>query len=138
MKEQKQVILKKLALSPMSLRQFAIQEGIGFSTLHAWNAQFQGYLDNGPSATNPEKWSPEEKFTVVLETTSFTEVEPNEYCRAKGLYPEQVTVWKLSCIHGNMTNNEQKRQTESDARADKKRIKELERELRRKDKASGL
>ena len=134
-KEQKQAILKKLALSPMSLRQFATQEGIGFSTLHAWKAQFQGYLDNGPSATNQEKWSPEEKFTVVLETTSFTEVELNEYCRAKGLYPEQVKVWKLSCIQGNMTNNEQKRQTESDARADKKRIKELERELRRKDKA---
>ncbi len=134
-KEHKQAILKKLALSPLSLRQFAAQEGIGFSTLHAWKAQIHDFVDNGPSATNPEKWSPEEKFAVVLETTSFTEVELNDYCRAKGLYPEQVKVWKLSCIQGNMTNNEQKRQTESDSRADKKRIKELERELRRKDKA---
>jgi len=64
-----------------------------------------------------------------------SEIELSEYCRSKGLYPEQIKVWKLSCIKGNMTNNEQKKEIEADARADKKRIRQLERELRRKDKA---
>ena len=133
--EFKQALLKKLAVSPLSFRKFALQEGIGFSTLYSWKAQFPDYVESGPSAINPEKWTPDEKFSVVLETTSFSEVELGEYCRSKGLYPEQVKVWKQSCIQGNMTNNEQKKQVELDAKAAKKRIKELERELRRKDKA---
>jgi len=128
-------MVKKLALSPLSLRQFAKQEGIGFSTLYSWKTQFHINPDRDPSTVNPEKWTPDEKFAVVLETVSLSEIELGEYCRSNGLYPEQVKVWKLSCIQGNMTNNEQKKQTELDSKSDKKRIKELERELRRKDKA---
>jgi hypothetical protein len=37
---------------------------------------------------SPDKWSSEEKFAVVMETSSLSEVELSEYCRVKGLYPE--------------------------------------------------
>ena len=134
-KEFKQALVEKLAISQQSLRQFAKQEGIGFSTLYSWKAQFQDYFDNAPTALNPDKWTPEEKFAVVMATALMSEVELGEYCRSKGLYKEQIKVWKISCVQGNMTNNEQKKQAESDSKADKKRIRELERELRRKDKA---
>jgi transposase len=36
-----------------------------------------------------------------LETASLSAVELSEYCRAKGLYPEQVNGWKQACIAGN-------------------------------------
>lgn len=35
---------------------------------------------------NPEAWSSEDKFAVVLETAPLNEAELAEYCRRKGLY----------------------------------------------------
>ena len=44
---------------------------------------------------NPEAWSGKAKLAVVLETAALSEAELGEYCRAKGLYPEQVRGWLL-------------------------------------------
>lgn len=52
------------------------------------------------------------------------------------LYPEQVNGWKQACIAGNTsTTLTSKAKTTPGQKTDKKRINELERELRRKDKA---
>ncbi|GGP72184.1 hypothetical protein GCM10009409_39680 [Shewanella saliphila] len=73
---------------------------------------------------------------MVLETASLSAVELSEYCRAKGLYPEQVNEWKQACIAGNTsTTLTRKSRVTPEQKTDKKRINELERELRRKDKA---
>jgi len=60
--------------------------------------------------SSSDKWSSEEKFSVVLETATLSEVELNEYCRVKGLYSEQVKAWKQACIAVNTTENRQKEQ----------------------------
>lgn len=135
--EYKQAIVRKLASSTLSDRQFARSEGVAVSTLHKWKTH---YRINTTDRDDPENiasnhWSPEEKFAVVLECASLSEIELGEYCRRKGLYPEHVTVWKHACIQGNMKNSEHKKKAETDSKADKKRIKELERELVRKEKA---
>jgi transposase-like protein len=83
----------------------------------------------------PDKWSSEEKFAVVMETSSLSEVELSEYCRVKGLYPEQIKAWKQGCIAGNTTKPSKRVKQTPEQKADKKRIKSLERELRRKEKA---
>jgi DNA-binding transcriptional MerR regulator len=80
-------------------------------------------------------WSPEQKFSIVLETASLSEIELSEYCREKGLYPEQIKEWKQSCISGNQTQAQQRKQLAQERKADRKRIKELEKELKRKDAA---
>lgn len=87
--------------------------------------------------SSSDKWSSEEKFSVVLENASLSVVELSEYCRAKGgLYPEQVNAWKQACIAGNpSTTLTRKAKIRPEQKTDKKRINELERELRRKDKA---
>ena len=133
--EFKQALVRKFVLSSLSIRQFAKQEGLPVSTLHKWKDLF--WIDEYEAAQskNPDLWSPEQKFAVVLETAALSEVELGEYCRGKGLYPEQVKYWKLSCVQGNMTDKNQEKRTAAEAKADKKRIKELEKELRRKDKA---
>lgn len=59
----------------------------------------------------------------------------SEYCRRKGLYPEQVSAWRLACIAGQQSEKPQRQAEREQAKADKKRIHELERELRRQDKA---
>lgn len=84
---------------------------------------------------DPERWSAEQKFAVVLETAVLSEAELSEYCREKGLYPEQAKQWKQDCIARNQTPAQARKQLAQERKEDKKRIKELERELKRKDAA---
>ena len=52
------------------------------------------------------------------------------------IYSEQVKAWKQACIDINTTTKPTKRaKITPEQKSDKKRINELERELRRKDKA---
>ena len=84
---------------------------------------------------NADNWPAEAKFAAVLHAASLSEIELSEYCRSKGLYPEQISAWRQACITGQMSAKAQLKAERDQARADKKRITELERELRRKDKA---
>jgi transposase-like protein len=83
----------------------------------------------------PEDWPAEAKLAVVIETASQSEAERSQYCRAKGLYPEQVRAWRQACITGQQSATALKQTEREQARADKKRIRELERELNRKERA---
>ena len=86
-------------------------------------------------SNTPENWTAEQKFSAVIETAAMSEVEVSEYCRKKGLFPEQIQQWKHSCISGNQSEADKRKQQAQERKADKKRIKELERELKRKDAA---
>jgi hypothetical protein len=71
----------------------------------------------------------------VLETASLNEAELGEYCRKKGLYAEQVEQWKQACEKANGTTVQLSKAEKEREKASKKQIKNLERELRRKDAA---
>ncbi|MNN02891.1 hypothetical protein D3C81_1155630 [compost metagenome] len=85
--------------------------------------------------SSAESWPAEIKFAVVLEASGLSEIDLGEYCRRKGLYPEQITAWRQAFITGQKSEKVQQKEDREQSRKDKKRIQELERELRRKDKA---
>ncbi|GAA5134754.1 transposase [Thalassotalea piscium] len=133
--DHKKAVIRKLIESGLSLRQFAKLESINLSTLYSWRDK---YLKAGSSLTdsnNSNGWSPEQKFSIVLETATLSEIELSEYCREKGLYPEKIKEWKQSCIAGNQTQAQQRKQLIQERKVDRKRIKELEKELKRKEAA---
>ena len=90
--ERKAAVLKKL-LPPHSLTvaELSRLEGISDMTLYTWRRQAKmggkGVSGNGKLA---ETWPAETKLAVVVETATLSEVELSQYCREKGLYPEQV------------------------------------------------
>jgi transposase-like protein len=131
----KEAILNKLSQSGLSVRKFSEQESINLSTLYSWQKQFKVSGFNVSKISSSDKWSSEEKFSVVLETSTLAEVELSEYCRAKGLYPEQIKAWKKAFIESTTVKSNKRVKQTPEQKADKKRIKELERELRRKEKA---
>ena len=135
--ERKQEILSKL-LPPlnMTVAEVSRHEGIGQQTLYNWRnkAKQQGRPVPGNTST-PDKWSAEAKFATVLETASLNEAELSEYCRSKGLYVEQVKVWKADALRGFMSSREQELEAKRLRQADQKEIKQLKRELRKKEKA---
>ncbi len=135
--ERKAAILKKL-LPPhnRSVPDVAQEEGICVATLYNWRKTLkQNGLPVPGNEHNSEQWPAEAKFAVVIETATLSETELSEYCRSKGLYPEQVQEWKTACLNGAKTAEHQVAQDKRQLQKERKRITELEREVRRKDKA---
>jgi transposase-like protein len=135
--ERKQQILNKLLPpSNMTVAEVSRIEGIGLQTLYNWRdkAKQQGRPVPGSKPTS-EHWSAEAKFATVLETASLNEAELSEYCRAKGLYVDQVKAWKADALRGFMSSREQELEAKRQRQADHKEIKQLKGELRRKEKA---
>lgn len=135
--ERKAAILGKL-LPPESrlVNEVAQEQGIHPQTLYAWRKQAR---EKGhPVPGNPSssaQWSAEAKFAVVVETASFTEAELSQYCREKGLFPEQVREWKAECLRGFKSSKVQQKQEHKQVQTVKKENKQLKRELRVKEKA---
>lgn len=111
------------------------ETGIPKDTLYGWRRQAQRARGIAPtaSANGAERWSAKEKFAMVVETAALSEAERGEYCRKRGLYPEQLQAWRRVCEQANAGKNASRPKHEGPA--DKRRIRELERELRRKEKA---
>ena len=136
-KERKESILSKLFSSnSQSISEISKLEGISRSTLYTWLKQLksEGSILASKKTTN-DKWSAETKFMTVVATSGMNNEELSSYCREHGLYIEQVLSWKSACIDGARTDSEKKKQERIEAKADKNRIKSLEKELKRKEKA---
>lgn len=135
--ERKEAILKKM-LPPnnKTIKELAEEEGISEATLYNWRkaARAEGrLLPNGDST--PSGWSAADKFAAVVETAALNEAELSIYCRERGLYPEQIQQWREACEQANDWDRTQNRRLKESRKADQKRLKELERDLRRKEKA---
>lgn len=135
--ERREAVLRKM-MPPvnMPIAELARESGIAAPTLYNWRkqAKAEGKVVPG-DGKNPEGWSSSAKFAVVLETAALNEAQLAEYCRKKGLYVEQVKAWRAACEQANANAGEQVRREREQTRDDKKRIKALEKELRRKEKA---
>jgi transposase len=135
--ERKASVMRKL-LPPnnRSVAAVAREEGISEQTLYNWRQHVRETGVPVPgSGKQTEDWSAEAKFAAVVETASMNAAELSEYCRSKGLYPEQIQQWREACVQGAGSACLQQKQVKQEARQDKKRIRQLERELKRKEKA---
>ena len=135
--ERKEAVIQKM-MPPINIAIAALsaETGINQSTLYNWRKQAKGRGIAVPGdGKNAERWSSVDKFAVVLETTSLNAAELAGYCRKKGLFAEQIEQWKQACMAANACTSEQEKQQKIQARSDKKRIKHLETDLRRKEHA---
>lgn len=135
--ERKESVLKKM-LPPnnCSIAELANQEGISDATLYNWRQQARHSGKLMPDSDNtPAGWLSRDKFAAVLETATMSEAEIAEYCRQKGLYPEQLRQWRAACEQANDWSRATEKQLKEATRADRKKLKFLEKELTRKEKA---
>jgi transposase-like protein len=119
----------------ISIRELSEKEGIPCSTLYNWLNQKQSKGAPMTSNKSAESWSSEQKLAVVVETYSMNAGELNEYSRTKGIYPEQIKAWKESCLLGYLISSQTKKSERAKSKESRKRIRSLEKELHRKEKA---
>ena len=63
------------------------------------------------------------------------EAELAEYCRSKGLFAEQVHAWRDACMQANGGIAKEAARYQQELKQSSRRVKELEKELRRKEAA---
>jgi transposase-like protein len=81
----------------------------------------------------PKDWSAERKLQVVVEASGLSEAEVGAFLRRTGLHEAQLEEWRsaaLASLKGAGAKSAKKRRA-----PESKRIRALERELRRKEKA---
>jgi transposase-like protein len=135
--ERKLAVLKRM-LPPnnMPIGQLAKQEGIATSTLFSWRAEARNTGQLLPDANaSPEGWSSRDKFAAVLEAAALNEADLAEYCRKRGLFPAQIAAWRIACEQANDWDRTSAARLGRATKEDRKRVKDLERELARKDRA---
>lgn len=102
--------------------------GIGVDTLARWRSE---------SLSMPAReraWTAAARFDAVLTTAALDEAGKSAWCRAHGTYLQQLTHWRQSATHA-LADPEEARASPVQTKQDRRRIKELERELLRKDRA---
>ena len=111
--------------------------GIAQSTLSRWAREARKlsgmYNKNKPNdPKSPRQWTAEEKLNVVLEAASISDEELGAFLRSKGLHEAQLKEWLALAKEALAAP---KKKSGRKASSEGKKIKQLERELRRKEKA---
>ena len=107
----------------------ATEVGISQATLSRWLVAARNVGDMTRAST--KKWTGVEKLRVVREAHGLSETALGALLRREGLYEAQLTAWRAAA-EAALAEPGRGRATPS---VEAKRIKELERELRRKDAA---
>ena len=106
--------------------------GISRSTIYKW---INKKNDDKQPDKNKSKWSSEDKFQIVLETATLTELELGEYYRRKGIYVSDVKAWRDQCAKVNSAISEDPTKFKNQLKEEIEKFKRLEKELKRKEKA---
>lgn len=116
------IIARMLPPHNQSVVQIALAEGIPINTLYTWRSQA---IVIGGEAKQPQ----EARFAALIETAPRSAHAIAEYCRRKGLYPEQPQQWKDSFMQPTQ------REENVEIKRLKKENQQLNHEAARKDKA---
>lgn len=128
------IIARMLPPGEVSIPDLEKETGISRNTLYCWRIKHRnttGSTGGKHCATNT--LSSEDKFSIVVETAGLNEVELSQYCRKRGLYPEQIASWRTSCRQANARPGTKVNQKK--VRNQAKEIKDLKKELHYKEKA---
>ena len=137
--ERREAVLKTMMPpNAVSVPELSRTENIAEQTLYRWrkHARLSGRL-MPDTDTIPKRWSSADKFAAVLESAAMNETELGEYCRVKGLHAGELAAWRAACEQANdRDRNRQASATERAAsKASNKKMKRLEAELARKERA---
>jgi transposase-like protein len=82
----------------------------------------------------PQDWTAEEKLQAVKEASGMSEEELGAFLRSKGLHDAHLKEWRKKAEEGARAALSSQGEAKA-RRSNSQKIRELERELRRKDKA---
>lgn len=133
--EKEALVTRMLPPENCSPTDLSIETGISTSTLATWKSKATGGTASKKQVKSKNKISSKEKFIIVMETYTLSEIELSKYCRENGYYVEEVKKWRSSCVAANDGLKQNSTEILVELNEEKKKTKELSKELRIKDKA---
>lgn len=140
-----QMVQKLTRPGSPSATELSKEVGVHQSTLSRWVRQarsvpepWRGTLSSPEESRRtmpprrPQDWTAEEKYAVMMKAASLADEELGGWLREKGLHEANLKQWRQEMIKGLA---EPKACSSSRSSAETRRIRELERELTRKEKA---
>ena len=109
------------------------EAGISSPTLYQWKADFANIARMKNKQERPQDRSPEEKLNALIAFENLPLDRRGEFLRKQGLHEEHLQTWRKQIEAALQPVNKQAERSER--AADRRRIIELEKDLRRKDKA---
>ena len=127
----KENVVKMVLTGTDSQAQIAKDMGVPGSTMRYWlkKAQSTGDTIMAKHEKRPQDWSSKEKLDALLESAKLTDEQLGAWCRQKGIHTHHLEKWKIEF------SKDQSRNKDNNVRQLKKEVKDLQKELNRKDKA---
>lgn len=126
-------IQKFLSRGNRSVKEVAQVVGVPPQTLYQWRNEL-GKVGAMKKPTSPQSRPVNEKLKAIAEYYALAEGQRGEYLRKHGLHEEDLSKWQKQVEEAFLP---QKKSSEDRAElaAEQKKVKKLEQEIRRKDKA---
>jgi transposase len=124
------VLAKALAPNPTSVVELAREFNIPYATIYSW---VKNMIEKTEVPQCPQDKSAQDKLRVVIDTADKTEEEQAAYCRKHGIYTNNLNEWKKQILEalGAVSTKKYK----SSQQKVTNEVKQLKRDLERKDKA---
>lgn len=122
------VVARLLAPEVLPVSEASRQYGVSVATLERWRSAAVG------GAATAETWSAASRLEAVIATARLDEGAKSAWCRQHGVFPSELDKWRRSAAAA-LADPAEAPPSPRQIREDRRRIKTLERELRRKDKA---
>ena len=111
-----------------ALEVVAREIGVSTDTLERWRSEELA------RPARERDWTAAARLEAVITTAAMDESARSAWCREHGVYPQQLQQWRDSATQA-LAEPAEKRASPQQTKEDRRRIKELERELQRKEKA---
>jgi len=93
-------------------------------------------MSTHPGATKREsEWSPKEKLEFLIEAMACSEEDLGALLRRRGVHEATYQQWRQAALTGLTGAEETAKVSRKERREDQRRLRKLERELHRKDRA---
>lgn len=129
----KSAVQKYLSRGNRSVNEVLQEIGIASPTIYQWRDQF-AKVPGMTKSTKPQSRSASEKFKALMEYDALPSEKRGEYLRKNGLHEEHLIEWRNQ-VEDAFSPKKKSLQERQELAAEKNKVKQLEREIRRKDKA---
>jgi transposase-like protein len=129
----KAVVEKLLNRGTRPVTKILEEVGISSPTLYLWKADFANISSMKNKQERPQDRSPEEKLNALIAFENLPLDRRGEFLRKQGLHEEHLRAWRKQIEAALQPVNKQAERFER--AADRRKIIELEKDLKRKDKA---
>lgn len=128
---QKSVVSKYLNRGHRTTESIAQDTGVSIASIYGWTKKYGNVrgMTNKPSR-KPNDRNAQEKFQLVMKYFQLSEDERGKFLRENGLHSDHLEMWKKTMESGFNAKSKTPELAE-----EKNKVKLLEREIRRKDKA---